>query len=152
MRRITWAMLVWSVLWVASVWAIDPAATVGGKPPSWVLFESWAVGFVLLGAVWAGLIAVGDSWRARVDLRALRSPRGAVLVWTVLWMVLFPIWALDPRATDIGSGPGPYTPVSLKPSEPVLYTLWALGLLVLAVLWFVARARSSGNREMSPER
>ena len=146
MRRITWAMLGWTVLWIVAVWAIDPASTVGGKPPSWVLFELWAVGFVILGAVWAGLLAVDASGAARVDLRALRSTRGAALVWTVIWMVLVPIWALDPRTTDIGNGPGAYAPVDLKPSEPVLYALWAVGLVLLGAAWLVARALSGGRR------
>jgi hypothetical protein len=39
MSRITWAMLAWTVLWIVAVWAIDPASTVVGKPPSWALFE-----------------------------------------------------------------------------------------------------------------
>ncbi len=146
MRRITWAMLGWTVLWIVAVWAIDPASTVGGKPPSWVLFELWAVGFVLLGAIWAGLLAVDATGAARVDLRALRSTRGAVLVWTVFWMVLFPIWALDPRATEIGNGPGPHTPVDLKPFEPALYALWIGGLLLLGAARLVARARGGGRR------
>ena len=146
MRRITRAMLGWTALWIVAVWAVDPASTVGGKPPSWVLFELWAVGFVILGAVWAGLLAVDASGAARVDLRALRSTRGAALVWTVIWMVLVPIWALDPRTTDIGNGPGAYAPVDLKPSEPVLYALWAVGLVLLGAAWLVARALSGGRR------
>ena len=146
MSKTTWVILGWTVLWIVAVWAIDPASTVGGKPPSWALFELWALGFVLLGAFWAGLLAVGDSGRARVDLRALRSTRGAVLVWNVLWMVMFPIWALDPRATDIGSGPGPYTPVSLKPSEPLLYAIWIGGLILVGAAWLVGRARGADRR------
>jgi hypothetical protein len=136
-------MLGWTVLWVVAVWAIDPASTVGGKPPSWVLFELWALGFVLLGALLVGLVAVGDSWRARVDLRRLRSAGGVVLGWTVLWMALLVAWALDPARSDLGQGPGPTSVGDLKPSEPMLYAVWSLGLVLLATAWLVARARTA---------
>ncbi len=143
-------MLGWTALWIGAVWALDPASTGCGKPPSWALFELWALGFVLLGALWAGLVAVGDSGRARVDLRALRSTRGAVLVWTILWMALLAIWAADPRPSIVGEGPGPTRIGDLKPSEPVLDALWLLGLLLLALVWLAARARSARNRRPSP--
>ena len=150
MRRITLAMVGWTTVWVAAVWAIDPAATVGGKPPSWAIFELWALGFILLGAVSAGLLAVGASGAVRVDPRRLRSVGGAALAWTAVWMVLLVVWALDPRATDIGSGPGAYAPVNLKSSEPVLYAIWATGLLLLGAAWLVARARIGGRAPRSP--
>ena len=145
MRKAAWAMLGWTALWIVAVWAVDPASTVGGKPPSWVLFELWAVGLVLLGAVWAGLLAVDASGAVRVDLRRLRSIRGAVLAWTALWMVLLVVWALDPRPSSIGDGPGPTNVADLKASEPVLYALWIGGLVLLGAARLVARARGAGG-------
>jgi hypothetical protein len=56
MRKITWAILAWTALWIVGTWAMDPASTVTGdgighraipKPPAWVLFEIWAIGFVV---------------------------------------------------------------------------------------------------------
>jgi hypothetical protein len=145
-RKAPWAMLGWTALWIVAVWAIDPAATVGGKPPSWVLFELWALGFILLGAVWARLLTVDDSGRARVDLRPLRSIRGAGLAWTALWMVLLVIWALDPAPSAVGEGPGLTGLGDLKPSEPVLYALWAVGIVLLGAAWLVARVWGAGRR------
>ena len=139
------AMVGWTVLWVVAVWAIDPASTVGGKPPAWVLFDLWAVGIVLLGAIRAGVLGVGASGRVRLNrTRALTIP-GAAILWTVAWMVIFPLWALDPRATDIGMGPGG-PPPAMKPSEPLFYAAWAVGLVVVAGVWLIARARSTGLR------
>ena len=123
-----------------------PVADGGGKPPSWALFELWALCFVLLGALWAGLIAVDARWRAKVDLRCLGSVRRAVVAWTALWMVLLAIWALDPRPSIIGEGPGPTNVADLKPSEPVLYALWMGGRVLVAAAWLVGRARGAGRR------
>ncbi len=147
MRGITWALLVWTVIWIVAVWAVDPASTVGGKPPAWALFEVWAAGFVILGAARAGLLAAGASGRPAADWRRVRGVWGAAIVWTVLWMAAFPIWALDPDPTSvIEFGPGPASAAHLKPSEPLLYSLWAAGLVLLATVRLVARARDAGRR------
>jgi hypothetical protein len=146
MRKITWAVLAWTVLWIAGVWAIDPASTVGGKPPTWAMFEAWAFGFVIFVEFSTGGLAVAAG-RVKMDLRPLRSVPGAVLAWTALWMVVFAIWALDPAPTDVGMGPGPTSVASLKPSEPVLLALWALGLALLGAVWLTARSRGAGRRQ-----
>ena len=67
----------------------------------------------------------------------------AILAWTVLWIVLVGIWALDPAGTFVGEGPGPRGPISLKPPDWVLFDLWFLGFLVLGVIWLVIRMRSA---------
>jgi hypothetical protein len=145
MRKTSWAMLAWTVVWLAAIWAVDPASTVGGKPPVWALFEAWAFGFLILGALWTGGLAVA-SGRMRIDPRRLRSIPGAALAWTALWMVVFAIWSLDPASTDVGLGPG-QMPVSLKPSEPVLLALWLLGLVLLWAAWLLARTRGASRRQ-----
>jgi hypothetical protein len=61
-------------------------------------------------------------------------------------MVLLVIWALDPAPSTIGYGPGPTRLGDLKTSEPVLYGLWAVGLVLLGATRLVARARGAGGR------
>ncbi len=151
MRKITWAMLGWTVLWIVDIWALDPASTVGGaKPPAWVLFELWATGFVLLGAVWSNVLtnngAGATPGRVRIDARPMRSMPGAVLVWTVLWMVLFGIWALDPDPSSIGQGPGSGGLLRLKSPEWVLFDLWATGLVLLGAAWLATRLWNARRR------
>ena len=60
MRRITAAVVAWTALGIVGIWASDAASHATGAgpgqaaslgPPTWVLFEVWAIGFVLLGAI-----------------------------------------------------------------------------------------------------
>ena len=150
MRRITWAMLGWTVLWIVAVWAIDPASTVGGKPPSWALFELWALGFVLLGALRAGVLAVDASGALRPDLLRLRSFGGAAVAWTAVWMALLVVWALDPAPSIISQGPGSTNVGDLKPPEPVLYAIWIGGLVLVVAVWLAGRARGARRRARTP--
>jgi hypothetical protein len=148
MRRITGAVLAWTILWLAALWALDPASTIGRKPPAWVLFEFWAVGFVVLGAIWnrtpSGSGTSSD--RVRMEDRALSRLTWAILAWTVLWMVLFGIWAVDPDASSIGQGPGSGDPIGVKPPEWVLFDAWLLGFILLGAIWFVRRWRNAQHR------
>jgi hypothetical protein len=83
MRRITWAILAWTALGIVGIWALDAASHPTGadpagpaplKPPAWALFEFRAIGFVLLGAIWNGVLsAVGTaSDRVRIEERPMR--------------------------------------------------------------------------------
>jgi hypothetical protein len=159
MRKITWALLAWTALWVIGTWALDPASTVSGegaghpaglKPPAWVLFEIWAIGFVVLGAIWSKVLpGIGTgttSSRVGTEDGAMRKITWAILAWTVLWIVLFAIWAADPGQPFIGGGPGPRDPIRLKPPEWVLFDFWAIGFVVLGVIWLVTRWRSARDR------
>jgi len=157
MRRITWAMLAWTVLWIVGIWALDPASTVTGagpgqpallKPPAWVLFEFWAIGFVLLGAIWSkGLTAAGTtSNRVRIEERPMRWMTWAVLAWTVVWIVLFGVWALDPDPSIIGQGPGSGGLPHLKPPDWALFDFWLIGFVVLGAIWLVTRWRTAWHR------
>jgi hypothetical protein len=157
MPRITWALLAWAILGVVGAWAADGASHVGGPGypsdvPAWLLFEVWAVGFVLLATIGSkvlgGTRATPD--RASTEEPPRRKTTLAILGWTVLWIVLVGIWALDPAGTVAGEGPGPRGPIGLKPPDWVLFDLWFLGFLVLGVIWFVMRMRSAqGPRSLS---
>lgn len=159
MRRVTWAVLGWTVLWIVMAWVIDPAATAYGlgprrlhlsKPPGWVLFEVWAIGFVAMGWIW-NKVPTSTTDQARSAGRALRRMTRVILAWTGLWVALFAAWALDPAQSFVDEGPGPGTPVSLKPPESVVYVAWLLGFLVLGVIWLVTRWSSVRRRRSSPE-
>jgi hypothetical protein len=65
MRTTTWAILVWTALWVVLfvIWAEDPGQPLIGqgpgrigdvrlKPPDVALFVMWFVGFVTLSVIW----------------------------------------------------------------------------------------------------
>jgi hypothetical protein len=159
MRKITWALLAWTALWIVGTLALDPASTVTGqdpghpaglKPPGWVLFEIWAIGFVVLGAIQSKVLpGIGTgttSSRRGIEDGRMRKITWAILAWTVLWIVLFPIWAADPGQSFIGEGPGPRDPIRLKPPEWVPFDFWAIGFVVLGVIWLVARWRSARDR------
>ncbi len=160
MRRITWAILGWSVLWIILVWAIDPAATANGwgprrlhlpKPPGWVLFEVWATGFVALGWIW-NRVPTATRDQARSAERRLRRMTRVILGWTGLWVGLFVAWALNPAGTFVGDGPpGPRSPISLKPPEWVVFVAWLLGFFVLGVIWLVTRWRRPQHRRPESE-
>jgi hypothetical protein len=142
MTRTTVPVIGWTFLGTVAVVAIDPASTVGGKPPAWVLFDLWALGVVLLGAIRVGVVGVAASGRLRIDLARVLSIPGAAILWTIACIVAFPVWALDARATDVSMGPGGPQP-AMKVSEPVLFAAWAAGLAVSTGVWLVARARST---------
>ena len=83
MRRITWAILAWTALGIVGIWASDAASHAPGagasqaadlKLPAWVLFEVWAIGFVLLGAIWNGILSAAGtaSDRVRIEERPMR--------------------------------------------------------------------------------
>lgn len=141
--KTTTAMVGWTVAWAVVLWAVDPANTVGGKPPAWILFEAWAGGLVTLGAIRVGVLEVGRTGTAWFHWRRILGIPGAAILWTLSWMALFPVWALDPRATVIGQGHGG-PPPPLKTSEPTLYMAWLVGLAVIAAIWLVSRARKAG--------
>jgi hypothetical protein len=141
MRKTTWAILAWTVLWIVGIWALDPASTIGpgGRlPPAWVLFDSWAIGFVILGAIWNKLPTgtEGGSNHARTEGRHVRMITWAILGWTVLWIVLFGIWALDP---DPSIAPGYGGPIHLKPPDWILFDVWFIGFAVLSAIWLPTR-------------
>jgi hypothetical protein len=159
MRKITWTLLAWTALWIVGIWALDPASTITGegighraipKPPAWVLFEIWAIGFVVLGAIWSKAFTATRTGTASSDVPVDdgRTQRitWAILAWTVLWIVLFGIWAADPGQAFGGEGPGPRDPIRLKPPEWVLFDVWAIGFVVLGVIWLVTRWRSARDR------
>jgi hypothetical protein len=159
MRKITWAILAWTAVWIVGIWALDPASTVTGdgiahraipKPPAWVLFEIWAIGFVALGAIGSKAFPATRAGTAStdgtVDDRRTRRITWAILAWTVLWIVLFGIWALDPGQPFMSQGPGPGDPIRLKPPEWVLFDVWAIGVVVLSVVWLVTRWRAARDR------
>jgi len=159
MRKITWALVAWTALWIVGIWALDPASTITGegigdraipKPPAWVLFEIWAIGFVVLGAIWSkvlpGFRTGTASIRVTVGEGRTRRITWAILAWTALWIVLFAIWAADPGQMSIGQGPGPRDPIRLKPPDWVLFDFWAIGFVVLSVIWLITRWRSARDR------
>lgn len=154
LRKTTWAILAWTALWIVGIWALDPAATVGrgGRlPPAWVLFDLWAIGFVVLGAIWNTVPTGtgGGARRVRMEDRPMRRTTWAILGWTVLWIVLFGIWALDPGHTFIGGGPGqPRPDVRLKPPDWLLFDFWLIGFAVLSTIWLGTRW-SSGRHSKS---
>jgi hypothetical protein len=135
MRRISWALPVWLTIGIVGIWVADaashaaspgPGQGTGLVLPAWVLFEVWAIGFVLLGA--------------------LRRISRVILAWTILWIVLFGIWALDPDPSIIGNGPGSGALLQLKPPDWALFDGWAIGFVVLCAAWLVARVRTSRRR------
>jgi hypothetical protein len=70
-----------------------------------------------------------------------------VLAWTLLWIVLVGIWALNPAGTTVGEGPpGQGARVAWKPPDWALFDLWAIGFLVLGVIWLVTRWWSTRKR------
>jgi hypothetical protein len=153
MRRITWAMLAWAVLGVVGAWAADGASHVGGPGypndvPAWLLFEVWAVGFVLLATIGSKVLGGTRTTPDRVSTEEppRRKTTWAILTWTVLWIVLVGLWALDPAGTFVGEGPAQYKSTPLKPPDFVLFDAWALGLLVLGSIWLVARLWSARPR------
>ena len=160
MRGITWAVLVWTALGIAGAGALDAASHAAGTPghpagltlPAWGLFEIWAIGFVLLGAIWnqapTGVTTTED--RAGFEERPVRWMTWIVLAWTVLWIVLVGTWALNPAGTTVGEGPpGRGAPVALKPPDWALFDLWAIGFLMLGMIWLVTRWWSTRRRKRS---
>ena len=150
MGKVSWAILAWATLGVVGAWVSDGASHVGGPGypspvPAWLLFEVWAVGFVLLATIgrklFEGTRATPDP--VSTEEPSLRRITSAILGWTVLWIVLVGIWALDPAGTIAGEGPGPRDAISLKPPDWVLFDLWFLGFVVLGVIWLVIRLRSA---------
>ncbi|MGH2511454.1 MAG: hypothetical protein ACRDGQ_02070, partial [Candidatus Limnocylindrales bacterium] len=110
MRRITRVILGWTALWLVAVWVIDPASNVYGlgpaalhlqKPSGGLLFEVWAIGFVVLGSIW-NKVPAGTTDQARLAGRSLRTVTWAILGWTALWIALFVAWALDPAGSIAG--------------------------------------------------
>jgi len=147
----TVAILAWTAGWIVLTWAIDPAYTAGHrpKPPGWVLFELWAIGFVILGATWNKLLIETETTadRVRIDLdRHIRTATWAILVWTALWVVLFVIWAMDPGRDFIGEGPAPIKEGRLKPPEFLVFDAWFIGFVILGASWLVIRWRSARHR------
>jgi hypothetical protein len=141
LRKTTWAILAWTALWIVGLWALDPAATIGpgGRlPPAWALFDLWAIGFVALGAIRNAVPtgAGGGSNRARTEDRPVRMTMWTILGWTVLWIVLFGIWALDP---DPFVAPSYGGPIHLKPADWLLFDFWFIGFAGLSAIWLVAR-------------
>lgn len=156
MRRITWAMLAWTALGIVGAWALDAASHTPGRPgrpndltiPAWVLFELWAIGFVLLGTIGSKVLGGTRTTPDRVSTEEppKRKTTWAILVWTVLWIVLVGIWALDPAGTFVGEGPGQYKDTPLKPPDWLLFDAWALGFLVLGAIWLVTRGWTAWHR------
>jgi hypothetical protein len=115
-----------------------------------VLFDLWAIGFVTLGAIWntvstgAGTGIRSGSSRVRMKDRPMRRITWAILAWTVLWIVLFGIWALDP---DPSIAPGFGGPIRLKPPDWLLFDSWFIGFAVLSAIWLVTRWWSRGSRK-----
>jgi hypothetical protein len=148
----TFAILAWTAGWIVLTWAIDPAYTAGHhpKPPGWVLFELWAIGFVLLGAIWNKLLietgTTSDGVRMDLD-RHMSTFTWAILVWTALWVVLFVIWAMDPGRDFIGEGPAPIKDCRLKPPEFLVFDAWFIGFVILGASWLVIRWRSTRHRQ-----
>lgn len=157
MRRITWALVAWTALGIVGIWASDaashatgagPGQAAGLKPTAWVLFEVWAIGFVLLGAIWTREPTAADAMsdRVRVEERPNRRTTWVVLAWTVLWIVLFGIWALDPDPSIVGQGPGSGGLLHLKPPDWALFDCWAIGFVVLGAVWLVVQLWSARRR------
>jgi hypothetical protein len=147
----TLAILAWTAGWIVLTWAIDPANDAGArpKPPGWVLFELWAIGFVLLGALWNKVLIETDTTAdgVRMDLdRHMRTTTWAILVWTVVWVGLFVIWAMDPGQPFVGQGPGQINHVRLKPPEFLVFDAWFIGFVMLGASWLVLRWRSARHR------
>ena len=151
MRRITWSMFAWTAVGIVGAWALDAASHSAGRPghlasliPAWLRFELWAIGFVLLGTIGSKVLGGSrtTSDRGSVEERPMRRTTWAILAWTVLWIVLVAIWALDPAATLVSEGPGQYKPIPLKPPDVVLFVSWAFGLVVLGAVWLVTGWRS----------
>jgi hypothetical protein len=147
----TLAILGWTAGWIVLTWAIDPASTAGlhPKPPAWVLFEVWAIGFVILGATWNTLLIetgpTADRVRTELD-RHMRTITWAILVWTALWVFLFVIWAMDPGRDFIGEGPAPIKEGRLKPPEFLVFDVWFIGFVILGASWLVIRWKSARHR------
>ncbi len=161
MRRITAALLAWTVVWIVVVWAIDPASTADvlwpaelglSKPSTWVLFEIWAVGFVVLGWIW-NRVPAGTTDQARFAGRSVRRMTRVILGWTALWIGLFVTWAFDPGLAMIGDGPigGAAKVIRHKPLESQLLDEWFLGFLILGVMWVFLRWWSALHQQSSPE-
>ncbi len=147
MRRITRAVAAWTVLWVVGIWVLDPASTVGGKPPAWILFECWAIGFVVLGAIWNRQPVAGSTVPDRpVETGPVGRVTWVILGWTLVWIVVFGIWALDPNPSEIGQGPGSGGLIVLKPPAWALFDIWLIGFVVLGGIWLVLRRRSLRSR------
>ena len=159
MRRITWAVLGWTILWIVALWAIDPASTAFGwgprrlhlqKPPAWVLFEVWAIGFVVLGWIWNRVSAETTEQARRAD-RFVRRMTRVILGWTALWISLFVAWALDPGVAMIGNGPiDTENLIRHKPAEWELFDTWFLGIVILGVIWLFMRWRSVLRHRSKP--
>jgi hypothetical protein len=148
----TFAILAWTAGWIVLILAIDPANTAGNhpKPPAWVLFELWAIGFVFLGGISNKLLVetgtTSDGVRMDLD-RHTRTFTWAILVWTALWVVLFVIWAMDPGRDFIGEGPAPIKDGRLKPPEFLVFDAWFIGFVILGASWLVIRWRSARHRQ-----
>lgn len=154
MRRTTWALVAWTAVGTVGIWASDaashatgagPGQAAGLTPPAWVLFEVWATGFVLLGAIWNREPTAADaiSDRVRMEERPNRRTTWAVLAWTALWIVLFGLWALDPDPSIVGEGPASGGLLHLKPPDWALFDFWAIGFAVLGAFWLVTRMWSA---------
>jgi len=147
------AIVAWAILGIIGAWALDAASHPGGTPadlavlklPAWALFEIWAIGFVLLGVIGSkvrgGTRPAAD--RGSTAERPMRRTSWAILAWTVLWIVLVGIWALDPAGSIVGEGPGPRGTSSLKPPDWVLFDAWFLGFVAFGAIWLVTRWRSA---------
>jgi hypothetical protein len=140
-------MVAWTALGIVGIWASDAASHATGsgpgqsavvRPPAWVLFEVWAIGFVLLGAI-----------SSKEDGRN-RKATWAVLGWTVMWVILFGIWALDPDPSIVGQGPGSGALLHLKPPDWALFDCWAIGFVVLGAVWLIARVWSARPHRARP--
>jgi hypothetical protein len=101
MRKVSWAILAWTGLGLVAAWFRDDASHSGGRLgqlgeliPAWVAFELWAIGFMILASPWIRASATSSS--ASIGLRPTRRLASAVVAWTVVWVVLVGIWALDP--------------------------------------------------------
>jgi hypothetical protein len=144
----TLAILAWTAGWIVLTWAIDPAYTAGHprKPPGWVLFELWAIGFVILGSISNELLVETGTTADRVRTdhdRHMRTITWAVLVWTALWVFLFVVWAMDPGQPFISQGPASNSDVRLKPPDIALFDAWFVGFVILGASWLVIRWRSA---------
>jgi hypothetical protein len=157
MRRVSWAFLVWTALGIVGIWASDAASHATGsgpgqsaviRTPAWILFEVWAIGFVLLGSIWNGALAPvrTTSNHLGIQEQPIRRITWAVLAWTVLWIALFGIWALDPDPSIVGQGPGSGGPLHLKPPDWALFDFWLIGFFVLGAFWLIARLRTALHR------
>lgn len=82
---------------------------------------------------------------------ALRRTTWAIVAWTVLWIVLFGVWLLNPDPTELRGAltTGPRLVGTTKPPNWEMFDFWFIGFAVLSAIWLVTRWRSGGGRRKS---